>query len=52
MKRMLIALVIVTLLLCGFGKKETEETEETQQKIRSANWQALCHRHHSIKEGE
>ena len=28
MKRMLIALVIVTLLLCGCGKKETEETQQ------------------------
>lgn len=28
MKRILIALVIVTLFLCGCGKKETEETEQ------------------------
>lgn len=28
MKRMLIVLVIVTLLLCGCGKKETEETQQ------------------------
>ena len=33
MKRMLIVLVIVTLFLCGCGKKETEETEETQQRF-------------------
>lgn len=28
MKRILIVLVIVTLLLCGCGKKETEETQQ------------------------
>ena len=28
MKRILIALVIVTLLLCSCGKKETEETQQ------------------------
>lgn len=28
MKRVLIVLVIVTLLLCGCGKKETEETQQ------------------------
>lgn len=28
MKRILIVLVIVTLLLCGCGTKETEETQE------------------------
>ena len=33
MKRILIVLVIVTLFLCGCGKKETEETEETQQRF-------------------
>lgn len=33
MKRILIVLLIVTLLLCGCGKKETEETEEMQQRF-------------------
>lgn len=33
MKRILIVLVIVTLFLCGCGKKETEETEETEQRF-------------------
>ena len=33
MKRILIALVVVLLLLCGCGKKETEEMEETQQRF-------------------
>lgn len=33
MKRILIFLVIVTILLCSCGKKETEETEETQQRF-------------------
>ena len=28
MKRILIVLVIVTLFLCGCGKKETEQTEQ------------------------
>ncbi len=28
MKRILIVLVIVTLFLCGCGKKETEETQQ------------------------
>lgn len=28
MKRILIVLVIVTLLLCGCGKEETEETQQ------------------------
>lgn len=28
MKRILIVLVIVTLLLCGCGKKKTEETQQ------------------------
>lgn len=28
MKRILIVLAIVTLLLCGCGKKETEETQQ------------------------
>ena len=40
MKRILIALVIVALLLCGCGKEETEETRETQQRfvIESKQW--------------
>ena len=33
MKRILIVLVIVAFLLCGCGKKGTEETEETQQRF-------------------
>lgn len=33
MKRILIVLVIVTLFLCGCGKMETKETEETQQRF-------------------
>lgn len=33
MKRILIAIVIMTLLLFGCGKKETEKTEETQQRF-------------------
>lgn len=33
MKRILIVFVIVTLLLCGCNKNETEETEETQQRF-------------------
>lgn len=33
MKRILIVLVIATLLLCGCSEKETEETEETQQRF-------------------
>lgn len=33
MKRILIVLMIVTLFLCGCGKKETKETEETQQRF-------------------
>lgn len=33
MKRILIALAVVLLLLCGCGKKGTEETEETQQRF-------------------
>ena len=33
MKRILIVLVIVTLLLCGCGKKETAETQETQERF-------------------
>ena len=30
MKRILIVLLLVALLLCGCGKKETEEPEETE----------------------
>ena len=33
MKRILIVLLLVTLLLCGCGKKETEETEETKERF-------------------
>ena len=33
MKRILIVLLLVTLLLCGCGKKETEETEETEERF-------------------
>lgn len=33
MKRILIILLTVALLLCGCGKKELEETEETQQRF-------------------
>ena len=33
MKRILIVLVIVALFLCGCGKKETEKTEEIQQRF-------------------
>lgn len=33
MKRILIALVVMLLLLCGCGKKEMEEMEETQQRF-------------------
>ena len=33
MKRILIVLVIMTLFLCGCGKKETKEAEETQQRF-------------------
>lgn len=33
MKRILIILLLVTLLLCGCGKKETEETEETEERF-------------------
>ena len=33
MKRILMALVIATLFLCGCGKKEIEETEEMQQRF-------------------
>lgn len=33
MKRMLIILAIVVLFLCGCGKKEPEDTQETQQRF-------------------
>lgn len=33
MKRILIALMIVALFLCGCSKKETEEVEETEQRF-------------------
>ena len=33
MKRILIVILLVTLLLCGCGKKETEETEETKERF-------------------
>jgi len=33
MKRILIVLLIVTLLLCGCDKKNSEEIEETQQRF-------------------
>ena len=33
MKRIMIVLVVVTLLLCGCGKKETEKTEETEERF-------------------
>ena len=32
-KRILIVLLLVTLLLCGCGKKETEETKETKERF-------------------
>ena len=44
MKRILIVLVIVAFLLCGCGKKGTEETEETQQRFAieyQQSWGAL-----------
>lgn len=45
MKRILIALVVVLLLLCGCGKKETEQTKqrfaiEYQQTLNG--WSNLC----------
>lgn len=33
MKRILIILSLVTLLLCGCGKKETEEMEKTKERF-------------------
>ena len=33
MKRILIVLLIVTLLLCGCGKNETKEPEETKERF-------------------
>ena len=33
MKRILIVLSLVTLLLCGCGKKETKETKETRERF-------------------
>ena len=44
MKRILIVLVTVTLLLCGCGKKETEETQRrfvVEYKQTSGSWGTL-----------